>query len=398
MRLAKLRKTDSEHTAQTAKYDIEKSSSIWTDFDPCLSISDCPVCSHFDSQFRARRLTKRQVRDQTKISQNQETDCIVAESRNQETDCIVTESRNQETDCIVTESRNQETDCIVTESDTSAHFDESADSVIAISGPSTSTPKKRYMLSRSLCELVDDHEKSADNSACVPSKTYADCATSPFKDTTFVLRPLKDVTLPLTKEEETYNTHLIRLKMKQSADKLTVTCKTGGQLLMFQKIVRPRKSSTVASSPVRGKRKLPVNKYQLDLSGGTHEDENKQHGTEIRKARKCIKMKLLEEAGYKKTVLLSSKKALAMRTPIGLSWTQHRKQSKFLRKIGMKFEGEKKQRQTQKDIQLAEIKTDKKRLRNGQGDKINTPLICIMNLPEFVTNLLDMYEENNRLT
>ena len=35
MRLLKLKKTGSEHTAQTAKYDIEKSSSIWTDFDPC---------------------------------------------------------------------------------------------------------------------------------------------------------------------------------------------------------------------------------------------------------------------------------------------------------------------------------------------------------------------------
>ena len=85
-------------------------------------------------------------------------------------------------------------------------------------------------------------------------------------------------------------------------------------------------------------------------------------------------IKLLEDAGYKKTVFLSSKKALAMRTSTGLSWTQHRKQSKFLRKISVKFEGEKlKQRKTQKDNQLAEIKTDKKRLRSGEGDKIDTP-------------------------
>ena len=53
-----------EHTAQTAKYDLEKSSSVWTDFDPCLSTQDCPVCSHFDSQFRAGRPTKRQINDQ----------------------------------------------------------------------------------------------------------------------------------------------------------------------------------------------------------------------------------------------------------------------------------------------------------------------------------------------
>ena len=64
----------------------------------------------------------------------------------------------------------------------------------------------------------------------------------------------------------------------------------------------------------------------------------------------------------------------------------------------MKFQGEKKQSQTQKDIQLAEIKTDKKRLRNGEGDKIDTPVVSIKNLPEFVSNLLDAYEENSRLT
>ena len=74
--------------------------------------------------------------------------------------------------------------------------------------------------------------------------------------------------------------------MKHFADKLTVTCKTGGPPLMFKKIVKPRKSSTVVSSPVRKKWTVLINKIRLDLSGGTHEDEIKQHGTEIRKAKK----------------------------------------------------------------------------------------------------------------
>lgn len=34
MRLAKLKRTDSEYTARAAKHDIENSLSIWTDFDP----------------------------------------------------------------------------------------------------------------------------------------------------------------------------------------------------------------------------------------------------------------------------------------------------------------------------------------------------------------------------
>ena len=43
-------------------------------------------------------------------------------------------------------------------------------------------------------------------------------------------------------------------------------------------------------------------------------------------------------------------------------------------------------------------KNDKKCLHNGEGDKIDTPVVSIKNLPEFVTNLLDEYEENSRLT
>ena len=66
---------------------------------------------------------------------------------------------------------------------------------------------------------------------------------------------------------------------------------------MFQKTVKPRKSSTVVSSPVRKKRTGLLNKIRRDLSSGTFEDRIKQQATEIRNERTSVKMKLWEKAG-----------------------------------------------------------------------------------------------------
>ena len=63
----------------------------------------------------------------------------------------------------------------------------------------------------------------------------------------------------------------------------------------------------------------------------------------------------------------------------------------------MKFEGEK---QAQKHIQLGKNQTltGERHLRNGVDDKTDTPVLSIKNLSDFVTNLLDTYEKNGRLT
>ena len=80
------------------------------------------------------------------------------------------------------------------------------------------------------------------------------------------------MTLPLTKEEEAYHTHLTRMKMGQSDDKLTFRCKTRGQPLIFKKVVKPRKASTVVSSPVCKRRAILMDKIRIDVSGGSVED------------------------------------------------------------------------------------------------------------------------------
>ena len=66
------------------------------------------------------------------------------------------------------------------------------------------------------------------------------------------------------------------MKMGQSDDKLTLTCKTRGQPLIFKKVVKPRKASTVVSSPVRKRRATLMNKIRMDVSGESVDCEIKQ--------------------------------------------------------------------------------------------------------------------------
>ena len=47
--------------------------------------------------------------------------------------------------------------------------------------------------------------------------------------------------------------------------------------------MKPRKASTVVSSPVRERRATLMNKIRMDVSGGSVEDEIKQQSTEIKK-------------------------------------------------------------------------------------------------------------------
>ena len=95
--------------------------------------------------------------------------------------------------------------------------------------------------------------------------------------------------------------------MGRSGDKLTLTCKTRGQPLIFKKVVKPRKTSTAVSSPMRNRRAALLGKIRMDVPGGSVEDEIKQQSTEIRKATKHKKAKLLEAAGYKISFFVTNK-------------------------------------------------------------------------------------------
>ena len=354
----------SSHTLKVAKDAIEKSNSIWMAFNPLISRTDCTVCCHFQSQMKGGRPNKPK---KGRIRQSHAEHC------------------NNDVPDVVT--------------------DTSADSLSeVVSGPSTSTPKKaccRPAAQESELQMPPELFQT-DQLRTPPAKTkhLVDCASSPVfaKSPRLRLRPVSDCTLPLRKEEEAYNTHLMRLKMSQSHDKMTATCKTGGQPLIFKKVVKPRKSSTQVSSPTRRQRAGFVGQIRLDVSGGTAEDEIQQHGTEIKKATKIKRARLLEAAGYKESVFLCREKALAMRAALGLSWTQHRKQKRILKRIGVRIESEKKQRQVQKDVRCGSVTIERKHLFRGDDTQAEMPVAYIDDIPQFVRNLLAQLEENNKLS
>ena len=81
------------------------------------------------------------------------------------------------------------------------------------------------------------------------------------------LRPVAELSLPLTPQEEEYLTHLVKLKTQASEDKQTLRCKTRGQPLILKRMVMPRKPSALADSPLRKKRANQIGKLRLDISG-----------------------------------------------------------------------------------------------------------------------------------
>ena len=368
MRVMRLKrsKVPSYLTLQAAKEDIDESSDIWCEFSSLKSADQCSVCAKFLNQIRGGRPTK--------------------------------PKKGGKRSATVSEVDYE------ADSNTVAEHDISTESTFARQGPSTSTPKRLcthtstdtlFVSSQVQTSPIKKQETNTDQQTPPRTKMFADCTTSPLEK--FSLRSIHNVTLPLTKEEEAYHTHLTRMKMGQSDDKLTLTCKTRGQPLIFKKVVKPRKASTVVSSPVRKRRATLMNKIRMDVSGGSVEDEIKQQSTEIKKATKQKRTKLLEAVGYKKS-FLSRTKALAMRTACGLSWTQHRKQRKFLKDSGIDVESEKKQRTVQKEIRCGTVQTEKRMLSNSNGDMLETPVAFIESIPDFVKSVLDQYDQNNKLT
>ena len=141
--------------------------------------------------------------------------------------------------------------------------------------PSTSTPTK--------------HAHATTSELCTPVKqstiSFVDMATSPFaQDKT--LRPLQQLQTPLTRDEEAYFTQISRLKMKSSSDNNTLTCKTGGQPLVFKKVVNPRKTSDLATSLLLKKRARHMLQLRNHVSGTSLADSLRLHSTELKIASK----------------------------------------------------------------------------------------------------------------
>ena len=153
---------------------------------------------------------------------------------------------------------------------------------------------------------------------------------------------------------------------------------------------------------MRKRRANQLNKMRTDMSGSSAADSVKQQDTELKPTRKQEGTDILNAAGCGE-VHISSKLATKLRARLSLSWTKQRQLRKISKSVGIKIDSEKKERNFQKDLMCANICVEQnamyffEKLTNTDFLK-NTPVVSISDLPTFVSNLLNQYQEKEKLT
>ena len=72
---------------------------------------------------------------------------------------------------------------------------------------------------------------------------------------------------PLSETEERLNTALIRRKLEADPKRQTIICKTKGQPLVFQRVVKPRKSTDTVRTPTKRKRASYAEDLRSNIAG-----------------------------------------------------------------------------------------------------------------------------------
>ena len=250
-----------------AKENLEECNYVWTKFESSTSPDECNVCCHFEKQCKGGRPKKPQ-RNSFKRKSSDETSSAA---------------------------------------DSSVVDDPSP-------GPSTSTPAKRH-------KVIDSPVLSPVVVFKTPPKpAVKDTATSPFEVQKQIRHPGTQTNKPLNKAENTFLTELVKTALTQSDDGVTVRCPTRGQPILLRKITKPRKSSSLAQSPLKRKRAKEMNRIRQDVSGGSGDDSMWQQSCEIKAKTKKAQDQILSAAGIPRASL-SSKQGLALRTQTGMSFS-----------------------------------------------------------------------------
>ena len=173
----------SQTTMERGRSEAGKAAHLWKEFDGTVAVADCGVCSTFTSQMKGGRPPKRKRATPT-VRQNTSPD----------------------------------------------NFDVSASQQEFLpqdAFKSTKSPHSRILTDMQTSPIsLKDHTMET----CIqtsPLKTQAQGKPS--------LRPINELSSPLSKEEEAYMTQLIRIKLSDSEDKTTVRCRTRGQPLVLKK-------------------------------------------------------------------------------------------------------------------------------------------------------------------
>ena len=345
-------------------------SSIWADFDSSISVGACSSCYYFTQSSKGGR-PKKPKRGNPNLMKRK--------------------------------------------LDSEGQVDMSSSSVFSPS--SYSTPVKRVKTSDSITSpvvsvmtsdtqtspfLIPRVETSTDTG---PSTSKVDSSTSPFTRAQALglkVRSVGDITGPLSKDEEKLATHLNRVKMNESGDG-TVRCKTGGQNLVFIRVVQARKGSAVASSRTVKSRARLTDRFCKITSGKSMKDFIRQKSEELRRTDKHKKTLILASA-CRIPVKLSKTQLLALRIKLGLSGAKHKLMRTFLRSAGVALPTSSEEKREQQAAVSGEVLVEKKTLfyrdeNDGNALKdAEIPVASVDNIPTFVFNLLEKNAQTDRLT
>ncbi|GFO47403.1 amine oxidase [Plakobranchus ocellatus] len=193
--------------------------------------------------------------------------------------------------------------------------------------------------------------------------TMVDSTTSPmdkhysnFLQETLNKRPNE----PFTPIEEKLHTRFVKRKLYQNPQE-TITCKTGGQPIVLKKIVVPRKENKSVKTPTKKKQAKLVQKMREQIAG------------------------------------MSIESAIAMKETVGLTWSQFRTQRKFLKEFGINLPNEARKRRRGQQLIAKYINVESKEF-NVEGEIKSKPYATIRNTQNYLLNLLDTYQQNNKLT
>ena len=84
---------------------------------------------------------------------------------------------------------------------------------------------------------------------------------------------------------------------------------------------------------------------------------------------------------------------------MGLNWNKYRKQQRYIRSIAVQMDSDRAGRHFQEDALCGQITVEDVPLHHGDSrESIPTPVVYVKVLPNFVSNLLNLCEEENLLT
>ena len=125
---------------------------------------------------------------------------------------------------------------------------------------------------------------------------------------------------------------------------------------MLVKLKQARKSSAQVKSPLKRKRAQQIQHCRHMLAGRGRSPTETQQSTELKVQKKTQRHLICKNAGVQHKTYFTKKLALAMKTTIGLSWSQHRTQNRFLKQVSVTFDNESLERE-ERQVILSEYLT-----------------------------------------